>query len=493
MSHYFIGIDLGGTVTKAGIYTAEGREISVAAQSLPILSPQAGFCERDMHALWATTCEVIRRALADSPVSAHAIRGISFSSHGKGLYLVDKSGKPVRHGIVSSDSRTQPLVTAWKAQGIDRKAYPFSLQQLWPSHPAALLAWLKQHEPESYARAGYILMAHDYIRYCLTGAFACEETTISGSQLFNQQRNEFDPALFALFGIEEMADCTPGVIGSADLAGYVTPEAAALSGLTAGTPVYGGVFDVPGAAMSSGVYDSSHLSAVAGTWSIATRVFDRILPADYPYVWGKFSIPGRYFAHEGSPTSASNLTWFINQFLPERANDHETLNQWATRGYEKPDSILFFPWLYGSNYDDALSGGFLGLGGHHDAADMVYAIYQGIVFSHLLHQDRMLQLNGATQTLRFTGGPTHSRIWMQMFCDASNLPLEIVDVEQSGCRAAAMCAAVGCGEYPGFEAAINATLPPVIRLEPDAAKHRMLRKRFAQFRRVADALSAIQA
>lgn len=122
---------------------------------------------------------------------------------------------------------------------------------------------------------------------------------------------------------------------------------------------------------------------------------------------------------------------------------------------------------------------------------MIYAIYQGIVFSHLLHQDRMLQLNGATQTIRFTGGPTHSRIWMQMFCDASNLPLEIVDVEQSGCRAAAMCAAVGAGEYSGFAQAINTTLPPVIRLEPDAAKHNMLRSRFAHFKRVADALSAV--
>ena len=78
-----------------------------------------------------------------------------------------------------------------------------------------------------------------------------------------------------------------------------------------------------------------------------------------------------------------------------------------------------------------------------------------------------------------------------MFCDASNLPLEIVDVEQSGCRAAAMCAAVGVGDYAGFAQAINATLPSVIRLEPNAVKHNMLRSRFAQFKRVADALSAI--
>lgn len=239
------------------------------------------------------------------------------------------------------------------------------------------------------------------------------------------------------------------------------------------------------------MYDSTKLSAVAGTWSIATRVFDNIIPAEYPYVWGKFSIPGHYFVHEGSPTSASNLTWFIERFCPDLLNNHDMLNQWVERGYGKPESILFFPWLYGSNYCDSLRGGFLGLGGHNDVADMVYAIYEGIVFSHLLHQEKLLQLSGGTQTIRFTGGPTHSRIWMQIFCDASNLPLEIVDAKQSGCRAAAMCAAVGIGEYQGFEQAMKTTLPTVIRLEPDSEKHRVLRCRFERFRRVADALSAV--
>ncbi len=491
MNHYFMGIDLGGTVTKVGIYTAEGSEIAVATQTLPLLSPQLGFCERNMSDLWGATCEVMRQALDKSQLSAEQIHGVSFSSHGKGLYLVDKSGEPVRHGIVSSDSRAQPLVASWKEQGIDSLAYSRSFQQLWPSHPAALLGWLKQYEPDSYARTGYILMAHDYIRYCLTDNFTCEETNISGSQLFNLQRNEFDPELFALFGIEEMLNCLPKVIGSADLAGYVTPDAAALCGLKVGTPVFGGVFDVVGAALTSGVYDSTQLSAVAGTWSIATRVFDDIVSAPYPYVWGKFSIPGRYFAHEGSPTSASNLTWFMNRFFPDQVNDHDTLNQWAEQGYEKQDSILFFPWLYGSNYCDSLSGGFFGLGGHHDVTDMVYAIYQGIVFSHLLHQDKLLQLGGETGVIRFTGGPTHSRIWMQMFCDASNLPLEIVDVDQSGCRAAAMCAAVGTGDYSCFMQAIKATLPPVIRLEPNAVKHHMLRSRFERFKSVAKALSTV--
>jgi L-xylulokinase len=495
MSHYFLGIDLGGTVTKAGIYTADGREIAVTEQALPMLCPQAGFCERDMEALWAATCQVIRQTLQHAhdvaKVSADQLQGISFSAHGKGLYLVDKQGQPVRHGIVSSDSRAQTLVSRWQKEGKAQQAYARSLQQLWPSHPAALLRWLKEHEPENYHRSGYVLMVHDYIRYRLTGEFTIEETNISGSNLYNQYSGDFDAQLMKIFAIEEVADKTAPIIGSADLAGYVSEQSAAACGLKAGLPVFGGMFDVVGAALTSGLHDSHQLSAVAGTWSIATRVFDEVQASDYPYVWGKYCIPNRYFVHEGSPTSASNLAWFVKQFLPDLPDSYQTLNQWAALGYEKSDSILFFPWLYGSNYSANLSGGLLGLSGHHRIEDIVYAVYQGIVFSHLLHQDKILALGGGTDSIRFTGGPTHSTIWMQMFCDASNRPLDIVDIQQSGCRAAALCAAVGSGYYAGFEEAILASEPPITRLLPNAEKHQILRARFDQFKRVADALSAV--
>ncbi|CRE36241.1 FGGY-family carbohydrate kinase [Yersinia enterocolitica] len=495
MSHYFLGIDLGGTVTKAGIYTAEGREIAVTEQALPVLSPQAGFCERDMEALWAVTCQVIHQTLnaahTAAGVSPEHIRGISFSAHGKGLYLVDKQGQPVRHGIVSSDSRAQALVSRWQKEGKAHQAYELSLQQLWPSHPAALLRWLKENEAENYHRSGYVLMAHDYIRYRLTGEFTTEETNISGSNLYNQYSGNFDPQLMKIFGIEEVAEKTAPIIGSAELAGYISQQAAQASGLKRGTPVFGGMFDVVGAALTSGLHDSHQLSAVAGTWSIATRVFEGVQPSDYPYVWGKYCIPGTYFVHEGSPTSASNLAWFVQQFLPNLPDSYQTLNQWAALGYEKSEDILFFPWLYGSNHSANLSGGLLGLSGHHTTQDIVYAIYQGIVFSHLLHQDKILALGDNTDCIRFTGGPTHSAIWMQIFCDASNLPLEIVDIQQSGCRAAALCAAVGSGYYSGFEQAIAASPPPITRLLPNAEKYSMLRARFEKFKRIAEALSSV--
>lgn len=341
MNAFFMGIDLGGTVIKAGIYTPEGQEITVAEHSFPTESPQAGFSERNMEMLWEAACSVIRQAIKNSQLSAAQISGVSFSSHGKGLYLLNSQGKPVRNGIVSSDSRAQSIVDQWHQDGTADKAYPLSLQQLWASHPVALLRWLKQHEPDNYRDTHHVLMVHDYIRYRLTDQIACEETNISGSQLFNQTQSSYDPKLCQLFGIDEANDKLAPVINSAQLAGTVTHRAAAESGLVEGTPVFGGFFDVVGAALASGVSQKDKLSAVAGTWTISTRVFDEIVPSDYPYVWSKYCIPGTYFVHEGSPTSASNLAWFTRHFFNQRLQDYDVLNHCVAEGATRQNNILF--------------------------------------------------------------------------------------------------------------------------------------------------------
>lgn len=488
---YFLGIDIGGTVTKAGLYSTMGDEIGVAERYAEVLSSQSGFTERDMGELWQTVCNVIRQLLHDTQVDNTLIQGVSFSSHGKGLYAIDKKGQPVRNGIISSDTRALALVKQWQEQGIDRLTYPRGLQQLWTAHPATLLRWLKDHERAHYDDISAVLMVHDYVRYRLTGRIAAEVTNISGSNLYNQRTQDYDPQLMADFGIAEVIDKTAPVIGSTELAGEVTADAAAACGLAQGTPVYGGLFDVVASAVCSGVCDEQVLSAVAGTWSIATCVTSTIIPAEYPYVWGSYCIPGKYFVHEGSPTSAGNLAWFMRHFFAKEQGDYAQFDQWVAERSGQATEIVFLPYLFGSNYSLNLAGGLVGMRAHHELADVIYALYEGIVFSHLLHQDRILQLNPQVQRIRITGGPTHSPVWMQMFADAGNLPLDVVDIQQSGCRAAALCAAVGRGFYADFAEAIAASKPYVRTYFPQQANHRQLRRQMLHYLDTAKALSEV--
>ena len=490
MAH-FLGVDVGGSVIKSGLYDEHGLEKAVASRSEPAIVGPVGWSERNMHSMWQAVCSSVRQVIAESGVRTSDIRGVSFSAHGKGLYAVDHNGEPVRNGIISSDNRAIPFVRQWKADRVDVAAYPFAYQQVWPSHPVSLLAWIKENEPDNYIRIHRILMAHDWIRYKLTGEFGAEITNISGSNLFNVERGDYEPALFKLFGIEEMQGCTAPVVGSTESLAGVSVRAAAETGLLAGTPVYGGFFDVVSAAVCAGLADQRHINVIMGTWTIETWIADRIHASDYPYTWGRYCIPGKYFVHEGSPTSASNLEWFLRTFMPDVAQPHQHCDAMLTMLKKAETGVQFLPYLFSSNLGDNLSGGFYGLANAHGLPHIVQAVYEGICFAQHVHLEKILALSGRDRLLRLTGGPARSAVWMQMVADISEMPVEVMHVKESGCLGAAIAAAVGSGTYATFLDAMAAMCPSGTRLEPDRSAAPRYREKYAYFRELARAINAL--
>ncbi|MDR3493832.1 MAG: carbohydrate kinase [Ancalomicrobiaceae bacterium] len=489
---YFIGIDIGGTVIKSGLYNERGQEKAVASETDPAVVAHVGWCERDMIAMWRTVCITIRRVLAESGISAHDVAGISFSAHGKGLYAVDADGRPVRNGIISSDNRALGQVRAWKAAGVDAAAYPVGYQQLWSGHPVSLLAWMKANEPQAYRNTRHVLMAHDWIRYKLTGAFAAEITNISGSNLYNVETGAYDPALFRLFGIDEMIGCMPPVIDSQESIAGVGRRAAEETGLVEGTPVFGGFFDVVSAAVCAGLSGPDHINIVMGTWTIVTWIADQIRKADHPYIWGRYCIPDKYFVHEGSPTSAGNLEWFVRTFMAECPDPFDRCNRLVSGLPKAATELQFLPYLFSSNLGDNLAANLWGLANAHGLDHILQAIYEGICFSQHVHLERILALAGRHgKTLRLTGGPTHSPVWMQMVADVSELPVEVMHVEQSGCLGAAIAAAVGSGAHASFADAMATMCPVGSLIEPDPTIAPRYREKYATFRSLAATLDAM--
>ena len=488
---YFIGIDIGGTVIKSGLYDANGQEKAVASQTETAIVAHLGWSERDPVAMWSAVCSTIRKVLHDSGVRAEDVAGVSFSAHGKGLYAVDKNGEPVRNGIISSDNRALPIVMKWKADGIDARAYPYGYQQVWSGHPVSLLAWLKQNETQSYKKIHRILMAHDWVRFKLTGEYGAEITNISGSNLYNVEKGAYDPELFKLFGIEEMEGSTAPVIDSAESRAGVSQKAAEETGLRAGTPVYGGFFDVVSAAVCAGLSDPRFINVVMGTWTIETWVTETLVTPGYPYIWGRYCIPGKYFVHEGSPTSAGNLEWFVRTFMASEANPYDRCNA-MVEGLKKGDSpVYFLPYLFSSNLGDNLSAGFYGLASAHGLPHVVQAVYEGICFSQHSHLERILELSGRDRTLRLTGGPARSKVWMQMVADISEMPVEVMHVKESGCLGASIAAAVGSGTYSSFAEAMEAMCPKGSTITPDSKAADRYREKYSYYRELAAGLNAL--
>jgi L-xylulokinase len=135
----------------------------------------------DMERSWGATAEAIREVLRKSGVRANEIACAASAGHGNGLYLVDKQGRPVRHAISSTDSRAQEYIDRWQAAGVHAAVLTWTMQSLWAAQPNALLAWLRDHEPDAIRRAGWVLMCKDYLRFRLTGEVQAELTDMSGT------------------------------------------------------------------------------------------------------------------------------------------------------------------------------------------------------------------------------------------------------------------------------------------------------------------------
>jgi L-xylulokinase len=493
---YLLGIDNGGTVTKAALYDTAGAEIAVASIKTRMLFPSPGHTEKDMEELWAVNTRVVSDVIAKAGVDAGNIAGVAVTGHGNGLYLVDAQGKPVRAGINSADSRASAIVEKWYADGTAARALPLTCQSIWPAQPVALLAWLSEHEPDVLARARWVFMCKDYIRYRLTGEAWAEATDFSGTSLVNVRDLRYDQGLLEMFGIAAVKNTLPPLRGSAEICGQVTREAAAATGLREGTPVAGGLFDIDACALATGVTEPGQMCIIAGSWSINECISAAPVQSPDLFMTSSYCIPGFWLLTEASATSASNLEWFVSQFMgtedaEARARGrsvYESCNAMVEATQAAESEVVFLPFLFGSNAGPRASSCFFGLHGWHTKAHMVRAVFEGIVFSHRTHVDRLLPFSGAPRVARISGGAAKSPVWVQMFADVLGLPIEVTAAEELGALGAAMCAGIAVGVFPSYQEAVTRMVRVSRTVHPRGELAAVYEKKYQRYRRCVTAM-----
>lgn len=496
---YVLGLDNGGTSTKAVLFDTSGRQVASAKRQTAMSTPRPGFTERDMEELWAMNCQVIRETVASSGVDPADILGVSFSGHGKGLYLWGKDGKPARPGIVSTDSRAQQVVEDWQRQGVTEKAFARTCQSVLPSQPVALLKWIKENEPQVLDNTRWVFGVKDYIRFRMTGEARGEITDLSGSSLVNLRTGAYDPALLTLFGLEDIQDKLPPLCYSSEFCGQVTAECAQLTGLKAGTPVAAGLFDIDACAIGMDVEDESCLAVIAGTWSINEYIARQPVLDGTVKMNSLYCLRDYYLVEECSPTSASNQEWFVNAFLREYAQAqgqglYEAANALMAQVGPQGQRLVYLPYLYGSRDDGRARGAFVGMDASTTREQMLRAVYESVVFGHKLHVDKLLASRAQPpQAVRLAGGVVNCPLWVQMFADILELPVVTIDVKELGALGAAMTAAVAAGAYSDLRQAAQAMVLPDRTYQPDPRHRQLYRDKYAQFLAVDKALSGVWA
>jgi len=499
MAQYLLGVDNGCTVSKAGLFTLEGKEVAVASAKSELICTQPGWQERDMDQMWQGTAAAIKQVLAQAGIDAGDIACVACTGHGNGLYLVDKQGVPVRNAILSTDARARAYADQWLADGIDKKVRPKTMQSVWAAQPNALLAWLRDNEPEVMEKAGWVLMAKDYIRYKLTHEIRAELTDFSGTSLMNLRTRAYDESLLAEFGIAEMMDLLPPIVQTADICGQITAEAAAQTGLQQGTPVAGGMFDIDACGLASGVIDESQLCMVVGTWGNNQYISRTPVVDEDVFMTTCYSIPDYYLMLEGSATSGSNLEWFVTQFFAaeKEAADkqgksvYDICNALVDATQPQDSHIVFLPFLYGSNANPDAKATFLGINAWHNRGHILRAIYEGVVFGHKKHVERLLKFRPMPEVIRLTGGAARSQVWLQIFADIFQVPVQIPDGTELGALGAAIAAGVAQGCFADYTQAVEAMVHFSRRIEPDSGQAEVYRTKYERHQNVIDTLDPV--
>lgn len=446
-----LGIDNGLTVTKAVVFDADGTVLAVARRRVPQIIPRPHHVERDMSALWVATAEAISEALAKSGRAAD-IAAVAATAHGDGIYLLDDALAPLGHGILSLDSRAAQVVAGWEADGTAQAALARTGQMPHASAPAAVLEWLRRNEPERFSRIGHVLACKDWLRYCLTGQIGTDLTEASTS-FTDVHTQGYDADILSLFGLQSLACGLPQVARPDEVVGHITATAAGLTGLRAGTPVVAGLHDVTASALGIGGHGLGQIAIVAGTYSINETV-SQAPKTDARWFCRNGLRLGEWNNMAISPASAANYDWFLDRLCAtDRASAeaeggliHDQIGQEVQVALDRPSTLLFHPYLYGSPHGAGASGGFLGLRGWHDRADLLRAVIEGIAFNHRVHVDALRDgFNPAVA--RLTGGISRNPVFAQIFADVLAMPVSVSQTEEAAAWGAALCAGSGVGLF----------------------------------------------
>lgn len=499
MSKYLIGIDNGGTMSKAALYDLDGKEIAVSAYKTEMIMPKPGFTERSMEEMWQANVNAIRDVIRKSKVNGKDIVGVATTGHGNGIYMVDDQGKPAYNGIISTDTRAKDYVSKWYGNGVFDRVFPKTMQSIWAGQPVPLLAWFKDNMPEVLKKTKWIFMCKDYVRFCLTGQAYAEITDMSGTNLMNVRDVKYDQDLLKEFGIEEVLSKLPPIKYSAEVCGYVTKEAAKITGLMEGTPVAGGLFDIDSSAIATGITTEDKLCMIAGTWSINEYISKKPVVSKDLFMTSLYCIEGHWLTTEASPTSASNLEWFVTQFMEaekikgktENKSAYDYANELVERVNPSDSNIIFLPFLYGTNVDADAKACFVGINGWHTKAHILRAIYEGVVFCHRAHIDKLLPFREKPKAVRIAGGAAKSKVWVQIFADVLQLPIEVTTSTELGALGAAICAGIATNNFKSFDSASNSMVNVAYTCMPDPSLKEIYDKKYSIYNETIEALTPI--
>ena len=483
---YFIGVDLGTSACKFLLMDEKGAILNVVSEDYDVEFPHPGWSQQNPADWWAAVRRGIPALLAGHDASK--VAGIGCGGQMHGLVALDADDEVIRPAILWNDGRTVEQVRYLNEEVGVEKLLEWTGNIAYAGFTAPKILWMRDEEPENYARIAHVMLPKDYVNHLLTGVYATDVSDASGMLLLDVATRAWSAPMLELCGLT--AEQLPAVHESYEAIGTLLPEVAAELGLPGGVVVCAGAGDNAAAAVGTGCVGAGAMNVslgTSGTVFIPTAGFspvgDRI--HSFCHADGGWHLMGCILS------AASCNAWWAGYIL---GTDDFAGEQ---AGIDAADASLdlpyFLPYLMGERtpHNDTLArGAFVGMCMSTTRADMTRAVLEGVAFAirDSVEIARSLGVDVAASTV--CGGGAKSPLWLQMLADVLGIELRLPATEQGPGYGGALLAAVAAGVYPDVAAACDAVVSVRATVEPDPAAVAAYEARYQAWRQMYPALKS---
>lgn len=490
---YVIGIDGGTESIRAGLFDLDGNLILARQKAYETHFPQSGWAEQDPEDWWAALKQVMQDLLKNSDVPPEAVKGIGLDATCCTVVFLDRKMTPLRKALLWMDVRAGREARQIAESGHAALKYNGygNVSAEWM--PCKTL-WVKRNEPEIFSQAEVVCEYLDFINYRLTGRLTASINNASIRWYFDDEEGGFPASFYETIGLDDLiAKFPPDVLDMDQPVGQLSASAASELGLREGTSVAQGGADAFVGMIGLNVIEPGRLAFITGSshlhLGMSRKNFHRKgIFGTYPNA----VVRGLYTVEGGQISTGSIIQWYKNHFLGHKAKEAEALQKslydLMREGAEQippgSEGLIVLDSFQGNRtplVDPNLRGAIWGLSLRHTPEHIFRAIMEGIAYGTEFIFRRFREAGYEAEEIYACGGPTKSRLWMQIHADVSGIPIHIPKVQDAPLLGSAILASVAAGLYPTVSQAAGKMVKIHERIEPQSANHEAYKFYFDQY------------
>ena len=484
----FIGIDLGTSAVKLLLMDEAGAIRNVVSKEYPLEFPQPGWSQQAPEDWEKAVMAGIPELLTG--FNGADVAGIGCGGQMHGLVILDENDRVIRPAILWNDGRTAKQVDYLNGEIGKERLSQLTANIAFAGFTAPKILWVRENEPENFARIAKIMLPKDYINYILTGVHACDYSDASGMLLLDVEHKCWSKEMLDICGVREAQ--MPGLYESFECIGCVKPEIAAKLGLNENVKVVAGAGDNAAAAVGTGVVGEGGCNISLGT-SGTVFISSEKFGVDSNNALHAFAhADGGYHLMGCMLSAASCNKWLLEDIFGTK--DYAAEQAPITDDKLGENHVYFLPYLMGERSpinDTNARGTFIGMTMDTGRADLVQAVLEGVAFAIRDSVEVARSLGIDIQSSKICGGGAKSDLWKKIMANVLNIELQCLESEQGPGMGGAMLSMVACGVYPDVKSACEALVKVASTVRPEPALAAKYETRYQQFKKIYPACKAL--